>query len=151
PHRDRAANSTLTAAPGNDRYSILNSHLITPLDGAEALIPPWPWLIAPLRITGGQSQHPSLQIPNRPLWQATGSKLWQRFTVHYTPPPTAVGSTRRRLKSSCSRSIASAVAESPTSRPRAAKPAPGLAASIAPAPGSTGASTAGLRAASSVM
>jgi DDE superfamily endonuclease len=68
-----------------------------------------------------------------------------------TPLSTAVGSTRRRAKSGCSRASAWATAESPSSRLCAAKPAPGLGESIVPGPGSTGASTAGPPAVSSVM
>jgi NAD(P)H-dependent flavin oxidoreductase YrpB (nitropropane dioxygenase family) len=39
PHRDGAANSALTAASGDDRNSILNPHLMTPLGGTGVLIP----------------------------------------------------------------------------------------------------------------
>src|SRR5246127_376724 len=40
-----------------------------------------------------------------------GSKLWQRFTVHYTPTHGS-GSTRRKSKSGCSCASAWAIAES---------------------------------------
>ena len=90
----------------------------------------------------GQPQHPSPEVPDGSARRARSAARSGTASRFITRPLTEVGSIRRKSKSACFSRQCLGAEEFPISRLCGGKLAPGIAGSIAPAPKSTGSSTA---------